>query len=325
MKVLQIMNKHEVEIRELEIAIPGDHQVLVEIAIVSTCPRWDINMWEGKDMFNYSIAPDYPLPIGFPGHEMAGTIKEVGRGIKHLKVGDRVAALEHIDGAGAYCQYLCYREDDLIKLPDTISWKQAASFELLKCVMIGMLQFGELQGKTMVIAGLGPAGILALQMARIWGASRVVGIDVSPERVKFVKSLGLGEVMLVDELQEETFDLGYDCVGAASSVQNVMKHTNDHVVIFGVLRGDLQYSDHLWFKGLKLESYKYRIPSKRDRELLIDLVANKGMNIECLQTHHGSFTNYNQAVEWLKNQEAIKVYFYPGEDFGETAVSGESR
>ncbi|MFD0717633.1 zinc-binding dehydrogenase [Paenibacillus sp. GCM10027626] len=320
MKTLQIMDKQHFVIRDQEIPVPGDHQVLVQIEIVSTCPRWDMNMWDGKDMFDYTKTPEYPLLPGFPGHEMAGTVIAAGRGIRQLKVGDRVAAMEHIGGEGSYCQYLCYRESDLIKLPDSISWKQASSFELLKCVMLGMQQFGSLQGKTMIIAGLGPAGILALQMARIWGASRVVGIDVSEERVGYVKKLGIGEVMLACELGDEKFDLGYDCVGAAASVQNIIDHTSKHVVIFGVLKGELRYPEHLWMYGFKLESYTYRIPNERDRELLIDLVANKGLNLECLQTHHGSFVHYNQAVAWLKNQEAIKVYFYPAKDFEAAAV-----
>lgn len=323
MKLLQFNNKHDVSIVERDTPTPRDHQVLVEIKIVSTCPRWDIHMWEGKDMFDASAAPDYPLPPGFPGHEMAGTVRAVGCGVKELCVGDRVAALEALSDAGAYSQFLCYRESELIKLPDTVSWKQAVSFELLKCVMLGMLQFGDLRGKSMLVAGLGPAGILALQIARIWGCARVVGIDVSRERVAFVREAALGEVKPASELGEMTFDLGYDCVGAAASVQNVMAHTNEHTVIFGVLKGELQYGDRLWSQGFKLESYRYRIPGERERALLLDLVANQKLNVEILQTHRGSFTDYAQAVEWLKNQEALKVIFYPGEDFGEASVSEE--
>lgn len=121
--------------------------------------------------------------------------------------------------------------------------------------------------------------------------------------------------MHVNEIGDRRFDLGYDCVGAAPSVQNLLGIVDRHIVIFGVLKGTLQYEAHLWSKGFKLESYRYRPFGTRDRELLIDAVANKGLNTECIQTHHVPFTRYDEAVELLRSQEAIKVHFYPGSDF----------
>ncbi|OMF34585.1 hypothetical protein BK133_12375 [Paenibacillus sp. FSL H8-0548] len=325
MKALQISGKEQYSIIETAIPDAKDFEILVEIQIVSTCPRWDMNMLGGINMFDYSLAPEYPLPYGFPGHEMAGVVKAIGSGIRKFKVGDRVAALEHIgDAPGAYAQYVCFREEDLLKLPDSITYKQAVSFELLKCVMIGMLQLGDLKGKTILISGLGPAGILAVQMAKLWGAARVVGIDLNQERVQFIHDLGLAEAKLVSDLTDEKFDFGYDCVGAAPSVQNLFNFVGEHIVIFGVLRGELKYADHLWFKGFKLESYKYRGLIQRDHDLLIDLVANKGLNMECLQTHHGWFTKYDEAVQLLREQKALKVYFHPQEDFEEASVNGDS-
>ncbi|MGO4697139.1 zinc-binding dehydrogenase [Paenibacillus sp. 2TAB26] len=315
MKALQITGANTYTILEHEIPVPFDDQVLVEIRLVSTCPRWDMNMLAGRNMFNYNESPNYPLPPGFPGHELAGVVKSVGKSVRTLNVGDRVAALEHLDGNGAYAQYLCFREEELIKLPDHISDKQAVSLELLKCVVIGIMQFGDLRGKSIVVSGLGPAGMLAIQVARLWGASRVIGVDINETRVRQVRELGLGETCLVDELQGQQFDLGYDCVGAAASVQNLIEYVDEHIVIFGVLRGEVKYPEHLWYKGMKLESYKYRNVGPRDHELLIDLVGNKKLNMECLQTHHYTFDRYQEAVDLLNKQEAIKVYFYPQTDF----------
>ncbi len=315
MKALQIIGAGQFRIVDADMPDLQDHQVLVEIQMVSTCPRWDINMMAGRDMFNYAKAPEYPLPIGFPGHEMAGVVKAVGPGVYRFAVGDRVAALEHIVPKGAYAEYAAYREEELIKLPDSITFKQAVSFELLKCVAIGIMQLGDLKGKSVLISGLGPAGILAVQVARLWGASHVVGIDVSESGIQYVRNLGLGTVMHANELQDLRFELGYDCVGAASSVQNVLAHVNEHVVIFGVLHGDITYPEALWARGTKLESYKYRPVGLRDHQLLIDLVVNKGLNTECLQTHHASFADYGQAIELLNRQEAIKAFFFPQADF----------
>lgn len=315
MKALQITGENAFQIIDIPMTEPREDQVTVQIVIVSTCPRWDMSMMGGKDMFDASKQPDYPLLPGFPGHEMAGTVVAVGSKVESLKVGDRVAALEHLDGNGAYAEYLNYREHELVKLPDNVEWKQAVSFELLKCVLIGLLQFGDLSGKSMLVSGLGPAGILALQAARLMGASRVVAIDITQERIDYVNRLGIGEAIHANELGDERFDLGYDCVGAAASVQNILERVDSHLVIFGVLKGEVRYGGHLWFKGLKLESYNYRRFGEQDQALLIDLVANKGLNTECLQTHHVPLYRYQETVELLKRQEAIKVYAYPTTDF----------
>lgn len=272
-------------------------------------------MMAGKDMFDPAVQPNYPLLPGFPGHEMAGTVVAAGAGVSGLKVGDRVAALEHLIGPGAYAEYLNYRAHELIKLPDDVTWKQAVSFELLKCVLIGLLQFGDIQGKSMLVSGLGPAGMLALQAASLMGAARVTAVDINAERVAYVNSLGIGEARLAGELGDERFDLGYDCVGAAASVQGLLERIDSHLVIFGVLKGDVRYGEHLWLKGIKLESYKYRSFGAEDQALLLDLVAKKGLNTECLQTHHVPLSRYEDTVALLNRQEAIKVYSYPKTDF----------
>lgn len=266
-------------------------------------------------MFQASKAPLYPLPIGFPGHEAAGTVRAVGPGVKTLRVGNRVAALEHLPGNGAYAQFLVYPENALIALPDNLSFKQAVSFELLKCVLLGLAQFDDLRAKSVLVSGLGPAGLLALQAARLWGASRVIGVDIDPRRLEFARKHHLGEVLEVEDLGDQRFDLGYDCAGFAPSVNRMLTHVKEQVVIFGVQRGDVTLRSHTWGSGLRLESFRSRPPTERDKALLLDIVANKGLNTECLQTHHVSFLAYERGVALLKSKEAIKVYFYPGQDF----------
>ncbi|WJH32643.1 alcohol dehydrogenase catalytic domain-containing protein [Paenibacillus sp. CC-CFT747] len=314
MKSLQIVGKGKYTIVDTGPITPQDDEISVCIHIVSTCPRWDISMMSGKDMFDPAKEPEYPLPLGFPGHEMAGTVTAVGSKVTDFKVGDRVAALEHLINPGAYAQSLNYREHELIKLQDEVTWKQAVSFELLKCVLIGLLQFGDIQGKSMLVSGLGPAGILALQAAKLLGASRVVAVDINIERINYVNGLGIGEARHTEDLGEERFDLGYDCVGAAASVQSVLERIDHHLVIFGVLKGEVRYTDKLWFKGTRLESYRYRRFGKEDQALLLDLVVNKGLNTECLQTHHVPLSRYEETISLLQSQQAIKVYSYPQTD-----------
>lgn len=315
-KALQITGPGQFSIVETDIPKIAENDILVEIEIAATCPRWDIHMMKGIDMFDSSAAPAYPLPIGQPGHEMAGTVTAVGNKVKKFQVGDRVAALEHLSGNGAYAEYLTYKENELIKLPENVSFKQAVSFELLKCVIIGLSQFDDVTDKSIVISGLGPAGILAMQVAKIWGASEVVGIDINPKRIEYVQSLGIGKALHTNELKGLYFDLGFDCVGYAESVQNILNHINHHLVIFGVLKGEVHFGEKLWGRGIRLETYGARTFTEKDQKKLLDTV-DKGLNTECIQTHHIPLKYYNKVIDKLLSQQALKVYFYPKNDLKE--------
>ncbi|WP_179215395.1 zinc-binding dehydrogenase [Paenibacillus sp. MY03] len=316
MKALQINGIANYSIIDMDEPIPQDTEVLVKIEIASTCPRWDINMMRGRDMIDTSRVPQYPLLPGQPGHEAAGVVCSIGKSVENLRIGDRVASLVHDQNRqGAYAQYQCFEAADLIKLPDSVSYKQATSFELLKCVMFGLEQLDELKGSTIAICGLGPAGILAMQIAKIWGATRVIGTDINDQRLAYVRSLNIGEVMHPSELTDHTIQLGYECVGSAAALQSLIEHpTIRHVVIFGVLRGETIFGEHLRRKAFKLEFYRPRIPVSQIKTWILEAM-EKGLDTTCIQTHHIPFTRYRDAVELLESQEAIKVNFYPQQDF----------
>lgn len=324
MKAIQITVPGKYQIVDTDLPAVGENDILIKVETVATCPRWDINMFTGHDMFDLEKSPNYPLPPGFPGHEAAGYVYAIGSKVRGFEVGDRVVALEHLPlpANGAYAEYMCYRPTDLMKLPDCITFEQATSFELLKCVVIGLQQFNDFRGKSVLVSGLGPAGLLAIQAVTRWGVSSVLGVDISEKRIEYARSLGICDVMDARKLGDLRFDLGYDCVGFSSSVQNVLDHVTEHLVVFGVSHGDIVYRDKWWNTGLRFETYQYRPFNQRDCELMIDLVANKGLNMECLFTHQIPFANYSDVVSALAGQDAIKVLFYPERDFGQVEGVG---
>lgn len=319
LKALQITSPGNYSIINVDLPSVGESDILVKIKTVATCSRWDINMFTGHDMFDAHSSPDYPLPPGFPGHEATGYIHAVGSRVRGFKVGDRVVALEHVPGNGAYAEYMCYKCKDLMKLPESISFKQATSFELLKSIVIGMQQFESLLGKSILISGLGPAGLLAMQVAKSWGASNVVGVDLSEKRLDFARNLQIGEVCHLEDLGERQFEMGFDCDGSALSVQNVLDHVSDHSIVFGISAGDVVYRGEWWGKGRRLETYNIRPFNQRDCDLMVDLVVNKGLNTECLYTHRIPFSRYTDVIDTLVHQDGIKVLFYPGIDLAQSS------
>ena len=103
------------------------------------------------------------------------------------------------------------------------------------------------------IVGLGPAGIIALQMVRAEGALAVVAIDMLPERLELARTLGADQVVRIEpgtpaaELEREPLQASIDCTGTAHGVQVALDHTvGGPVSPFGVIHGEAIYTTRHW-------------------------------------------------------------------------------
>jgi len=157
----------------------------------------------------------FPVPLG---HEGIGVVEALGPGAdKYLQIGDRVifglggaggywcGACEHcLNGrarfcketrvvVGAYAEYISLWVKSLVKLPSEVSDNDVP----LACAGLTgysavkkLLKYGVIPGKPVAIIGAaGGLGHYAVQVAKLFGY-KVVGIDVGPDRIEFIKSLG---------------------------------------------------------------------------------------------------------------------------------------
>jgi len=91
MKQLQIVGPNQPEWQDADMPHAGMGEVLLKVEAITTCPHWDLHMMSGEPMFPGGRV-DYPLTPGQPGHELVGSVVEVGGGVADLHVGARVAA-----------------------------------------------------------------------------------------------------------------------------------------------------------------------------------------------------------------------------------------
>src|SRR5206468_9834233 len=124
-------------------------------------------LWRGQDIFERQGYPRYPLLPGRPGHEMTGTVVATGPGLDELTEGDRVASIFDSGESrpGFYAEYAVAREAQLLRVPDHPPIADVASLELAQCVAVTFQRAGDLAGLRVGISGLGPAGLIAGQMA----------------------------------------------------------------------------------------------------------------------------------------------------------------
>lgn len=321
MKTLQVTAPGEFVIREVPVPEPGPGEVLLKIEAVTTCPQWDLHLRHNEPMF-IGHRFEYPFTPGQPGHEATGTVAALGEGVTELATGDRVSAWRDAGHRvpGCYAQYAVRKVEHLIRVPAHLPPEATAPVELAMCVGATFLLLREMDavaGKRFGVTGLGPAGLIAVQMARAECAREVVGFDLSAARREL--ALRLGAAAALDPREDPgarfparplapALDCGIDCVGARASVEFLMDHVADVAALFGVQREDYTFAPR-HYNGLRLCGY----PGHRREaaEYAVGLMESGALDLAPLTTHHLPLDRYNEGIDLLERQEAVKICFRP--------------
>ncbi len=244
---------------------PLEGGVIVRVEACGVC-RSDWHAWRGHD-------PTIKLPH-VPGHELAGTIAELGRGVENWSVGERVTVpfccgcglcemcaegsthLCHYEyqpgfsGWGGFAEYVAlpYAETNLIRLPDTLGFAEAAS---LGCRFMTAFHALTAQGRVragewVAVHGCGGVGLSAVMIAAALGA-RVVAVDIDAEKLTAARALGAEHTILSAHPVREILALtgggahvSLDALGSAATCRNsvrCLRKKGRHVQV-GLLLGE---------------------------------------------------------------------------------------
>jgi threonine dehydrogenase-like Zn-dependent dehydrogenase len=319
MKSLQIIAPGRAEWRDTPIPEPGEGEVLIKVLGVTTCPHWDMHLMDGVPMFP-GRPLHYPYTPGQPGHEAMGEVVAFGAGVTGFPIGQRVAAWRDAghQHAGCYAQYAVLSQENLIAIPKDLPPAAIASLELAMCVQVTFDQLAQLdavRGTRFGVSGLGPAGLVALQLAIAHGVSEVVGIDPLLDRRELARELGADQALAPEDdalLAGRTgplaLDAAIDCTGLKASIEFLMDRTRHIVAIFGVLREDVAFGARHW-SGLALLGYGSHNRGAAERAL--GFVRAGQLRLDPLVTHALPFTRYEEGIALLRARKAIKVLFLP--------------
>jgi NADPH:quinone reductase len=236
---------------------PGESEVLQYVDATRPAPRgWEVLIEVEAAGVNYAdtmrrrdrylTRQSFPFT---PGSEVAGTVVEVGEDVENASEGDRVVTL--LD-SGGYADFAAAPAASLIPLPDGLGFDEAAAIPLQGLTAYhtiktsGALQEGE---GILVHAAAGGVGTLAVQMAKLLGAGRVIATAGSPEKLDLARSLGAD--VLIDYTEEdwpekvlkategEGADVILEMVGADFPEKNLRcLATFGRMVVFGAASGD---------------------------------------------------------------------------------------
>ncbi|MDP7643653.1 MAG: alcohol dehydrogenase catalytic domain-containing protein [Anaerolineales bacterium] len=195
-------------IEELEKPTIGPAEVLIKVAACGVCGT-DVEAYQGNVPRGWSIT--YPFRMG---HEVAGTVVDVGENVTNVKPGDRVVPDGRLTcGYCYYCrrglfsacqnqgyfsgglaQYSNYPFQNLTKIPEGVSMEEAAFAEPLACVINGQSKLEVPFGSVAVVIGDGPIGLLHIQLLRHQGAFTVM-VGLLDHRLDVAKKLGANVVI----------------------------------------------------------------------------------------------------------------------------------
>ncbi len=217
----------------------SDGEVLIRVAACGIC---------GTDI--KKIQHGFVPPPQIFGHEVAGTVVAVGRGVSRWKLGDRVVSFHHIPcGACFYCQQKLFSqcpgyknvgltagfepngggfaeyvrampwivERGMLAIPPEVSFEEATFIEPVNTCAKGIQKARVVPGETVVVIGQGPIGLLLMMLSKLAGAT-VLASDPLAERRAMSMKLGAGAALdprcgnLIEEVLRRTNGRGADAV-----------------------------------------------------------------------------------------------------------------
>lgn len=320
MHALQILAPGHAVWRTAPIPQPQAHEVLIKVEGVTTCPHWDLHIMSGEPMFP-GFELKYPYYLGQPGHEMAGEIVALGSAVSDFKTGTRIAVWRDSGQRrpGCYAHYVALPAENIMAVPRDLPIAAIASFELAMCVQVSfdqLTQYRGIAGKRVGITGLGPSGLLAVQMAKAYGAAEIVGIDPLLERRELAQRLGADRAYApndaafpADRAAATALDLALDTTGLKISIEAMMACTKEVVTMFGVLREQIEFGPAHWYGGFALLGYGEHNHGAAERAL--QLILNGKLQLATVVSRTMPLYAYAEAVALLREKKAIKILFEP--------------
>lgn len=271
----------------------------------------------------------YPF---YPGYAAAGVVKTVGQDVADIKVGDRVVC----ESRHETLTIVDLSSNDVLPIPEEVTFTQASFFHLGSVALNGIRKAKISLGDSVVIFGQGLVGQLALQLARLSGASPIIAIDYIPERLEISKQNGAEFIFnptgsdLKKEIDKITNARGAQIVieatGSPEVIPQTFKLTGEEgkVILLGSTRGSIEvdFYTEVHRRGISIigahESTSPEVETTlnpwtrlNNQRHILKLIKKNFLQVDSLVTHEFQLNEAKQAYEGLihKEDEFLGVVF----------------
>ncbi|PPD57635.1 zinc-dependent dehydrogenase [Dehalogenimonas etheniformans] len=309
MKVSVYYSNTDIRIEERPAPEIGPDEILVKMKACGIC---------GTDVMEWYRKPKAPRILG---HEMAGEIVKIGEDVKSYGIGDRVFVSHHVPcfdchycrtgretacetlhtgnyDPGGFAEYIRIPEINVrygtFRLPDQVSFEEAAMIEPLACVVSGQKRLKIRHGQTVLIIGSGISGLCHVQLAKAAGA-KVIATDINDLRLGKAAELGVDVAINAatyspDELKRanggQLAETVIVCAGADKAVADAIASVDKRgtILFFAVPQKPLELpSVRFWREEISV-LFSYGAATDEIKESL-ELIATKRFDAKKMISH----------------------------------------
>ena len=322
MKAARISAPKTWEVLDIETPAISDGQCLIKLETWSVCGS-DIRHGYGP------VHPEeeYPMRMGGPCHECAGTIVESRT--DEFQVGQRVIVLPSRDSTGGLVEYLPGTPDRMALLPDEGDIAEWVMCQPSGTVLYSCQKMGTILGRTVVVFGQGSIGLSFTAITARAGARKVIAVDPEDNRLEFAKRFGATHTInpTKDNLDEvmaeltggEGAEIAVEAAGYPDSLNNTFKHVSSNdgrVIIFGIQEGGGDGTIPLLFRNMFKEGVTV-VPTQgaasadaiNHIETMVELKQRGWWDPGEMVTHRMNFDDVKAAYDMYENIEddVVKV------------------
>lgn len=252
MKALVLREYNRFEYEEVPMPEIGPEDVLIEVKACGIC---------GSDVHGMDGSTGRRRPPIIMGHEASGVIADVGANVKEWKEGDRVTfdstvycgqcrfckrgqinlcdnrrvlgvSCDEYRQDGAFAEYVAVPHRILYRLPNGVTFEQAAMVEPVSVALHAVKRAGVSNGETAVVVGAGMIGLFVVQCLQACGCGRMIAVDIEQDKLDLARKLGADVVLRTDvcdvvseveRLTGDGADSAFEVVGITPTIQTAAK------------------------------------------------------------------------------------------------------
>ena len=310
----------------------------------------------GSDIHGMDLSSGRRIPPIIMGHESAGVIAATGESVINWQVGDRVTfdstiycgechfcrrgeinlcdnrrivgvSTEEFKQHGAYAEYVALPARVLYRIPDNLSFVQAAFVEPVSIAVHAVERTPIAMNDTALVVGTGLIGLLLIQVLKQTGCGRIIGVDLDDDRLSLARELGADvtfnskDESVVKQIQEYTggrgADIAFEVVGITPTLQlgvNALRKGGSLTLV-----GNISAYAELPIQNVVMREISLygSCTSRGEYPVSLDLLSQGKVKVEPLITDVAPLSEGAAWFDRLYNEKGLlKVLLTPGEVAG---------
>jgi L-iditol 2-dehydrogenase len=218
MRAAVLRGKEDLRIEDVPLPVSGPGELVLRVGAALTCGT-DLKVYR-RGYHAKMLTPD-----GLFGHELAGTVEQVGDGVTAFAIGDRVVPLNSapcgecffcrnnqqnlcddlLFNNGAYAEFIRIParivQKNTLRIPAAMAFEHAALTEPLACVIRGLEESNARAGQTAIVLGAGPIGLLFIHAASLQGL-HVIAVVKRKDQVATARHFGAEQVVRIADVAD---------------------------------------------------------------------------------------------------------------------------